>query len=211
MVWIALGSVGVAALIAATFLPSDAIREARRLALRSDGTTSQTRASIEANHARRAVRNGLVVPLVLMTAVGVGIAAVHELTPWSRAATVFGSNTAETATVSDELVGGVRDGATAPDGSPAGATARPPAQGTIPSVGTPMDAGHEQTLSNFLLTHWPLHPVFLVLLGLALWRVYRRAASQHRVYMDGVRARQRQYQRRDLQLASTPEGTDDGD
>lgn len=211
MIWIALGSVVVAALIAATFLPSEAIRAARRLAQRSDGTTSQTRASIEANHARRAVRDGLIVPVAVMVALGVGIAAVHVLTPWSRAAMMFGTNTAETATVSENLTDSVRDGQPAPgaSGTDGGLLPAPSLQST-PSVGTPMDAGEEQSIATFLLTHWPLHPLFLTLLALGLWRVYRRAARQHHAYTDGVRTRQRQYQRRDLrELSNAPDAAEE--
>lgn len=188
MIALSVGAVVVAALLVAAMLPYESLAAAQRLGRRSDGTDSTRRAAREARHRRQALLAGAVYPVLgvlLLAAAGV---AADVYTPWSRVALLFGSSTSETALLSETQVERVREQEMMDQMAVEAAE----------EVGLAPELGRGNGLGGFLLEHWPLRPLFIVLLGGALWLVYRRAGKAHAAYDAALRARHLDYHRHDL-------------
>ena len=188
MIALALGAVVVAALLVAAMLPYESLAAAKRLGLRNDGTESLRRAAREARHRRRALLAGAVYPVLGVAALAAAGVAADVYTPWSRVALLFGSATSETALLSEAQVERVREQEMMDEMAVEAAE----------EVGLAPALGRGAGLGGFFLEHWPLRPLFVVLLGGALWLVYRRAGAAHRAYDSALRARHRDYHRHDL-------------
>lgn len=192
MIALALVAFALAAAVAAVMMPYEAMRTSHALGRRADGTDSHTRTSREAVHRRRAWRAGFVWPVVLVAAVALGGVLVDVYTPWTRLATVFGTSTSETALLSETQVQRVREQE---------AVERIEAQAAEEAArasGVRMARHRSRSVGAFLMDHFPLRPLWLLLLGGALWRLARVAAAANRDYEHGMRTRQREYMAYDL-------------
>lgn len=185
MVWFVLLAVGVVAVSSAMSFPLHAVRQARRMSLRSDGTESRNRAARERTHSVRLVMRAAVGPVLFVAVFGAILLAVEAFTPWSDVASLMGTTTPETATVSEGLVDQIREAELERERLDR-LRREAETEGYRPApAGSPVQ--------RFLTTHWPLRPLGLLCLGLVVWLARRQSQRARDAYAEAMRARRRDY------------------
>lgn len=178
MVWMVALAVLVASGLVLAVLPLRALRASPRLGIRSDLTTSERRVQRERVYARRALLHGTIGPVLAVAALGGAMILVDELTPWSSVATLLGGATSDTHLLSEELVETLRQ-------------AERDAQSAARLAGV---ASHEpEGLGAFVFDHWPVTPIFALLLALAVGWAFRQAVRTRTTYLAGLRTRRQEY------------------
>ena len=174
------------ALAVAVAWPYAAFRRAGRLGRRSDGSRSARRRSVERSRRWRAVARGALLPVAAAGLLGGAAYALHEWTPWSATAAVFGTATPETDLLAQSLFDEVER---------RGREQAEEAANALPSeFRVPGRIG----VRDWFFEHFPLHPLLAVFLTAAVWWLCRRVVAERRRYLDGLGRRMRAYQRRDL-------------
>ena len=186
MTWLAVAVPALVAAVVLTAWPYEAWARAGRLGRRSDGSRSRRRRSIERSRRRRSVVRGGVLPVVAAALVGGAAYALHEWVPWSATAAVFGTADPETDLVARSLFERVED------------RARAAAEETANALPDPFRVPGEIGVRDWFFEHFPLHPILLVFLAAAFWRIARWVVAERERYLRGLRRRMRGYQRRDL-------------
>lgn len=188
MIVVALAAVALAALLVAVMMPREALAGSHALGRRADGSESAVRTAREAGHRRRVWKRGVIYPVAAVAALAAAGVLADIYTPWTRLALVFGTATSETALLSETQVERVRQ-------QEARNRLLEESREDVPLAPPP---GRGDGLMPFLLEHWPLRPLWLLALAVALWRVYRHAAATHAAYDTALRARHREYVSYDL-------------
>ena len=186
MIWLALAAPALVLALVLTAWPYDAWRRAGRLGRRPDGSTSRRRRATERSRRRRLLVRGAVLPVAAAALLGGSFLALHEWTPWSAAAAVFGTAHPETDLLAWSLVEQVEERARA--------TAEETASALPDGLRVPGKIG----VRNWLFEHFPLHPIAVAFVVLACWRLGRWAVAERRRYLASLGRRMRAYQRHDL-------------
>lgn len=175
---------------AALRLPYDALRVARRNALRSDGTRSQSRNRREARHAARLLWRLAGAPLLILLVAAGGMRVFHLYAmPDESLARIFGEYHPEESLHAPDLEAW-QEAIEATRREKATRAWRE-AQGLDPAT-TP-------TFGEQMAEHWPVHLVFLLLLlAFTAWYVLFVAPRAAETYRTSVLTRSKEYLHRDL-------------
>ncbi len=175
-------------------LPYDAFRLGLRNAHRGDGVRSRSRTRREVRHAERLLWRTAGAPLLVMVLAAGAMAGIHFYAmPDESLAQIFGDYHPETSLHAPDLEAW-QEAIEATRREKAFQAWRE-AQGLAPPTTT--------SLSAQLARHWPLHPIYLILLfAFAAWTVLGVAPRAAAAYRTGVIARSKDYLHRDLAAAA---------
>lgn len=192
MTWIAVAVPALAVAFVLTAWPYEAWVRAGRLARRADGSTSARRRATERLERRRVLVRGAVFPVVAAVLVGGAGVALHEWVPWRATAVVFGTATPETDLVARSLFEDVE------------ARAREAAEQTANRLPDELRVPGRIGVRDWLFQHFPLHPIWLAFVAVALGWLGRWVVAERARYLRGLRSRMRAYQRHDLRRLRRP-------
>ncbi|MFN3597195.1 MAG: hypothetical protein ACK41D_07985 [Rubricoccaceae bacterium] len=108
MLWLFVLTPILVTVAALALLPVGAVRASSHAVQRLDGSLSARRARVERLSLRRYVLHGVLVPVVLATALSGLLFGLYAFVPWTPLAHVFGETTPETALVAETLVADYR-------------------------------------------------------------------------------------------------------
>ncbi len=183
MIWIFAGPALLFLIALPVLLPYRSLRLALRNGRHSNGSRSQSRTRREVRHATRFFRNHIILPFLAFVLLGIGMFLFHRyVVPDTTLHELFGDNHPETSLHAPDMEAWYE----------AIDEARRESR-QIVREGSPWVP--KQRLRDILLTHWPLHLLFLTVPpALLLWFLFRSYLPAARTYHRGVKKRHTRYQ-----------------
>lgn len=186
MTWLLVGPILVFLLGIAALLPYASLQTAARNTRRSGGQRSRRRMRRELRYLGSFLRDGALVPLVVLVLLQGGLLFVHTtvIPDNTILSEIFGEYHPETSLHAPDL--DAWNDAIAADRRERELRASQQAQGLLPVPAVP--------ISEVLVEHWPVHLVFLVLpLAYIVWFFRRRYLTLTQAYHHGVVRRHKEY------------------
>lgn len=190
MTWLAILPILVVLASAAYHLPYDALRIAARNTKRGNGARSEARTRREHRHGKRFAWRAFGAPMLVLVLATGGMRLFHHFgMPDSTLSELFGDQHPEVSLHAPDLEAWAD--AIERNGEYEEYEAWRQRQGLDPLV--------EETLTQRLTTHWPLHIVFLILSSaFGLWYALRIIPQAAETYRRAALERNLQYVRRDV-------------